>query len=73
MQTIAVENFDLQKTLECGQLFRYEKRGDFYFVSHKDRLFKVKQEGNILHFIGVCNRFLSRFFRLDDNYARIIK
>ena len=26
------EDFDIRKTLECGQVFRYEKTGDAYEI-----------------------------------------
>ena len=73
MESITVENFNLQPTLECGQFFRYELVDDFYYVSHGDRLFKVKQIDHKLLFKGAKKEYLKKFFRLDDPYDGIIQ
>jgi len=73
MDSIKVSDFNLKKTLECGQIFRYEKKDDGYLVSHRDRLFKVGQEKNQLLFSGVAQEFITNFFRLEDDYKAIIK
>ena len=73
MDSIKVSDFNLERTLKCGQIFRYEKIDDFYLISHRDRLFKVRQEENHLLFSGVDQKFITDFFRLDDDYKAIIK
>ena len=72
MDSIKVPDFDLEKTLKCGQLFRYDNIDDAYLISHRDSLFKVRQEKNILLFSGVDREFISDFFRLEDEYKSII-
>jgi N-glycosylase/DNA lyase len=72
MDSILVTDFDLEKTLKCGQLFRYDNIDDAYLISQRDRLFKVKQAKNILYFSGVDREFISDFFRLEDDYKTII-
>ena len=73
MDSIKVSDFNLERTLKCGQIFRYEKIDDSYLITHRDRLFKVRQEENHLLFSGVDQKFISDFFRLDDDYKAIIK
>ena len=65
-------DFSLEKTLKCGQLFRYDNIDDAYLISHRDRLFKVRQEKNILLFSGIDREFINDFFRLEDDYKTII-
>ena len=72
MDSINVPDFNLEKTLKCGQLFRYDNIDDAYLISHRDRLFKVRQEKSILLFSGVDREFISDFFRLEDDYKTII-
>jgi N-glycosylase/DNA lyase len=72
MDSIIVTDFDLEKTLKCGQLFRYDNIDNAYLISHRDRLFKVRQEKSILLFSGVDREFVSDFFRLEDDYKTII-
>ena len=73
MNSLNVKDFRLDYTLECGQIFRYDKVGEYYFVSHRDSLFKVKQVGNKLYYKNTNNKFLKSFFRLDDDYKKAIK
>ena len=73
MDSINVPDFNLEKTLKCGQLFRYDKIDDGYLISHRDRLFKVNQEKNRVLFSGVDRNFIRDFFRFEDDYSTIIK
>ncbi|MBW3023197.1 8-oxoguanine DNA glycosylase, partial [Candidatus Woesearchaeota archaeon] len=73
MQKIKTKNFSLEHTLECGQVFRYFKRENgFYFLVVRDKIVKLRQEGNDLYFKGVPESFIKKYFRLDDNYEKII-
>ena len=75
MRSIQIEEFDLSDTLQCGQLFRFEQHGDWFFVTHRDKLFKVKQVGSRnksrLYYKGVDKKYLVRFFRLNDDLGNI--
>lgn len=73
MDSIKISDFNLGKTLECGQFFRYEKLDDLYLVSHRERLFKVRQEKDLLLFSGASEEFITDFFRLEDDYRAIVK
>ncbi len=64
--------FDLENTLQCGQLFRWEKHGDWWLGIVGNRVLKVKQVDNALKFEGVDTDFVRSYFRLDDNLPQII-
>lgn len=63
--------FDLESTLQCGQLFRWQKHGDWWCGVVEQRVFKVRQVSNVLEFGGASADFVARYFRLDDNLPRI--
>lgn len=73
MKSLQAKNFSLKHTVECGQFFRYEQLDDYYHLSHQDKLFKVKQQGNHIYFKNATHSFIRNFFRLDDDYKKIIK
>jgi N-glycosylase/DNA lyase len=74
MESLIVKDFDLAKTMECGQFFRYDFLGNnTFFISHRDKLFKVRQDGEKLYFSGADKKFITDFFRLDEDYKAIIK
>jgi len=52
METIAADNFNLQATLESGQLFRYESSNDWYYVITGSRFFRIRQKARLLEFEG---------------------
>jgi len=74
MKKIEVHDFSLEKTVTCGQIFRWEKTGDFYYITAGDRIIKARQEGNILFY--ECSKggeeFIRKYFSLDCDYKKII-
>ncbi len=62
---LVVRAFDLGLTLESGQFFRYERRGEAYRLVVRDRVFELRQEGDHLRYRGVDEAFLVRFLGLD--------
>jgi N-glycosylase/DNA lyase len=64
--------FSLKNTLQCGQLFRWEKRGGWWYGIVERKAFKVRQKGGVLEFEGVDCEFVRSYFRLDDNLPQII-
>jgi len=64
--------FGLENTLHCGQLFRWEKRGGWWYGIVERKAFKVRQKGDVLEFEGVDVDFVRSYFRLDDNLPQII-
>ncbi len=73
MMKIGVGNFSLQHTLDSGQFFRYEKRGDWYYCQERDKQFKIRQKGNSLEFKGTDKKHVKRLFGLNQDYNTIIK
>ena len=81
MASLQVTTFNLDYTLNSGQLFRFFKRGDVYYVVVGETLFKVKQENNlknnedntILYFDNISQEALVTLFSLDKNYAMIYR
>jgi N-glycosylase/DNA lyase len=51
--------FDLDATLCCGQVFRWDKRGDWWFGVVGDRALKVRQACETLEFSGVDDNFIT--------------
>lgn len=64
--------FDLENTLQCGQLFRWEKQEGWWYGIVGQQVFKVRQKNNILEFKGTDARFIKEYFRLDDNLPQIV-
>jgi N-glycosylase/DNA lyase len=59
--------------MECGQFFRFAQVGGTYVVQTEGRIFALWQKKEILHFDGVDEKFLIRFFRLDEDLDGILK
>jgi N-glycosylase/DNA lyase len=68
--------FSLEHTLKCGQLFRWEKLGDWWYGVVADRVVKIRQLGERLTFQGfpeeVNQRFIENYLRLDDDLPSIL-
>jgi N-glycosylase/DNA lyase len=67
--------FSLNHTLDCGQLFRWEKLGDWWYGVVSDRIIKIKQTEKELifqFFPEIKNHgFIEKYLRLDDNLPNI--
>ena len=67
--------FSLEHTLDCGQLFRWQKLGDWWYGVAADKVIKIKENGEQLIFDvfpDTPNReFIERYLRLDDNLPSI--
>jgi len=64
--------FDLENTLSCGQLFRWEKHGDWWFGIVERQVLKMRQVNNSLEFEGGGSGFVEEYFRLQDDLPHII-
>ncbi len=68
--------FSLEHSLACGQLFRWEKLGDWWYGVVADRVIKIKQsdERLLFHFFPeIPNQgFIENYLRLDDNLPSIM-
>jgi N-glycosylase/DNA lyase len=72
------EPFDLAATLECGQVFRWDKVGHFFFITTHGAVIKVRQEGDSLQYESteparINDSFIRHYFRLDDDIEAIYK
>jgi len=68
--------FDLEHTLKCGQLFRWERRGDWWYGVVRDKVVKIRQIDDRLAFQTFPEKvdadFIENYFRLDDNLPSIL-
>ena len=79
--TIATKQpIDIEKTLESGQVFRWEKIEDWYYLVIKSNLIAIKQEGPEdikARSFALSNtelkNVISEYFRLDDDIEHIYK
>jgi len=76
MKTLKIkQDFSLKHTLECGQFFRWNKVGDWYYIMCFDTLARIKQKENSLYYITKPDKpseFISHIFRLDDDFDEIL-
>jgi len=68
--------FNLEYTLESGQVFRWERRGDWWYGVVGDGVLKLRQEADSLicsssraHLDGA---FVRSYFRLDEDLERVL-
>jgi len=63
--------FDLNVTLCCGQAFRWEKHGEWWYGIVGEQAFKVRQDGNRLEFENADEKFIRNYFGLDYDLSKI--
>ena len=68
-----VKEFNLEHTLECGQIFRINRENNWYYINARDKFFKISQDGNEIEFHGVDKEFIIQFFSLNENLSKILK
>lgn len=70
MIKIETNLFNLEKTLECGQFFRYKKlENNNYLVFSKNKVIECYQIGNILHIENSDDEeYWKNFFDIDGKY-----
>ena len=68
--------FSLEHTLDCGQLFRWEKLGDWWYGVVADRVVKIRQSGErlLFHFFPETQNhgFIENYLRLGDDLPSIL-
>lgn len=75
--TVALDfPFSLEYTLGSGQLFRWEKKGEWWWGVVGGSALRVKQEGDALRCSSssdlIGSRFVTRYFRLDEDLDRVL-
>jgi N-glycosylase/DNA lyase len=68
---IIAPNFDLEKTLNCGQVFHWEKNGAGWSGAIGDQAAYVEQRGEELRFAGVRSKVIAKYFSLDHPLGEI--
>jgi len=63
--------FNLDVTLCCGQVFRWDKKGDWWYGVAGDKACKVRQVNAELEFANVADKFIENYFGLDDDLQEI--
>jgi len=58
--------FNLDYTLQCGQVFRWQKHSEWWYGTVADKVTKIRQTDNILEFEGSDLDFVENYFRLND-------
>jgi N-glycosylase/DNA lyase len=64
--------FDLDVTLCCGQAFRWNRQGEWWYSVVKENAFKVRQIGDSLEFEGADIESVKDYFGLDDDLPKIL-
>jgi N-glycosylase/DNA lyase len=63
--------FNLDFTLCCGQSFRWNKQGKWWYGIVREKVFKLRQTGNELEFENVNMNFVKDYFGLHDDLPEI--
>jgi N-glycosylase/DNA lyase len=63
--------FNLDLTLGCGQAFRWERKGEWWYGIVGEKVFKIRQRGNELRFENVNTDFVKHYFGLHDDLPKI--
>ena len=71
-----VTPFNLEHTLKCGQSFRWEKHGDWWYGVVTDKIITIRQTSDRLQFETFPEKvnidFVVKYFRLDDDLPYIL-
>lgn len=68
-----VRDFDLEKTLNCGQVFHWEKSGAGWVGAIGDTPAYIEQRGQDLRFQGAPSKVIANYFSLDHPLAEICR
>ena len=71
LRRVAAHDFDLEKTLNCGQVFHWEKSDAGFVGALGNKAAYVEQRGDQLHFAGVPAKVIANYFSLDHPLAEI--
>ncbi|MDI6888327.1 MAG: DNA glycosylase [Methanocellales archaeon] len=72
LHQIPVQIFNLDHTLRCGQVFRWQKKGDEWIGVVKNSVILAKQEDEILTVKSdLAAEEIASYFRLDDDMEKV--
>ena len=63
--------FDLDHTLDSGQVFRWWKEGDWWHGVVRGRYLRLRQDGDRLEVNGASEDSMAHYFRFDDDLEEI--
>jgi N-glycosylase/DNA lyase len=63
--------FNLDVTLCCGQVFRWEKKSGWWYGVVRDQPVKIRQINAELEFANADEKFIENYFGLDDDLQEI--
>ena len=63
--------FDLDFSLCCGQVFRWQKSNGWWYGAIGTNVFKIRQSGAALEFEGVDGQLVAYYFGLNDDLEQI--
>ncbi len=63
--------FNLDVTLCCGQVFRWDEKGDWWYGIVRDQPVKIRQTNAELEFTNADEKFIENYFGLDDDLQKI--
>jgi len=69
----ALVPFDLGFTLCCGQAFRWDRRGEWWYGVVRENAFKIRQVGNFLEIGNAEEKFVNTYFSLHDDLPKILQ
>lgn len=65
------EFFNIEDTLECGQIFRFQKYNGGYLVTSTSKVCFLKYEKDKVLIDSSDDEYFSKFFDLDTDYSKI--
>ena len=68
---LAQTAFDLDLTLCCGQVFKWEKKGGWWYGIISDNPIKIRQISKDLEFENASSDLVKNYFGLNDNLKEI--
>ncbi|MGQ9506426.1 MAG: DNA-3-methyladenine glycosylase family protein [Candidatus Bathycorpusculaceae bacterium] len=63
---------DLDVTLCCGQAFRWDKHGEWWYGAVEGKVLKIRQIGSVLEFENADAGFVKNYFGLNDDLLNIL-
>jgi N-glycosylase/DNA lyase len=64
--------FDLDATLCCGQAFRWDRKGEWWYGVVEENAFKIRQIEDFLEFESAKVEFVKNYFGLCDDLPKIL-
>ncbi|MFA5331554.1 MAG: DNA glycosylase [Methanoregula sp.] len=65
--------FSLDQTLGCGQVFRWDRKGDGWWCGIVgDNVIRCRQDGRKIAYVGADEAFVRRYFSLDLDLEKIL-